>query len=182
MLRLGPIPLNSSSRQCCQRMCHFAESPYKSRGVRLQSKEASHIMHALRFGPLNDYPNLVRRGLNSTRANLKTKLIYLVFQKLTFVQSPVQFGLPELLQGPPKVLPVLLQVLAKHQDIAEVYCNEFIDVISEDLIHQPLERGRCITQPKRHDEKLKMASVSTKSYFLYRCLFHCNLVIARCKV
>ena len=98
------------------------------------------------------------------------------------MKSPIEFGFLELFQGLVKVLPVLFQVLAKHQDIIEVYYNEFINVISEDLIHQPLERGRCIAQPKRHDEKLKMASVSTKSHFLYRCLFHCNLVIARCKV
>ena len=77
---------------------------------------------------------------------------------------------------------MLVQVLAENQYIIQVYCNEFVQVASEDLIHQLLKCGWCIRQPKRHDEKLKVASVSTKSYFLDRRLFHRNLVVTRCEV
>ena len=52
------------------------------------------------------------------------------------------------------------------QYIVEVYYYEFVQISSEDLIHQPLESGWCVRQFKRHDEKLKMATVFSKSYFL----------------
>ena len=74
-------------------------------------------MNTLRFGPLDDCPNLVRRGLYSTWAGFKTEVIYLVFQKLALMKSPIQLGLPELFQWPPKVLPVLVHVLTKDRYI-----------------------------------------------------------------
>ena len=48
------------------------------------------------------------------RADFRTKIINLVFQELTFMKSPVQFCFLELVQRPPKVLLVLVQVPAKH--------------------------------------------------------------------
>ena len=47
MLHHRPIPLDSSSRQCCQRTYHLAESPHKSSIIRCQTKEATHVMHTL---------------------------------------------------------------------------------------------------------------------------------------
>ena len=146
----------------------------------IQASCAHH--HTLRLGPFNNCSDLLQGSLNPFGADFKTKVVNLVLQKFTFVKSPIQFCFPELLQRPPEVLPVLVQVPTKHQDIVEVSCNEFPDVVSEDLIHQPLESCRCVVQSKRHDKKLKMASVSTKSYFLYRRLFHRNLVVSRCEV
>ena len=135
-------------------------------------------MNTLRFGPLDDRPNLLRRGLNSSGADFKTKVINLVFQKFTFVKSPIQLGLPELFQCPPKVSPMLVHILTENENIVQIYCNEFLgymllisncneftNIISENLIHQPLKCGGCITQPEQHDEKLKMAPVCTKSCF-----------------
>ena len=61
---------------------------------------------------------------------------------------------------------MLVQVPTEDQYVVKVYCDEFVQVASEDLIHQPLESGWCIRQPKRHDEKLEVAAVSTKSCLL----------------
>ena len=166
MLHCGPIPLDCNSRHLCQRTCHLTESPHKSSVIRRQSKEASDVVNTLRSGPLYDRPDLPQGSLNSSRADFKTKVFNLVFQKLTFIKSLVQLGLPELVQRPPKVLPMLVQIATEYQNVIKVYCNKLVQISSEDLIHQPLESGWCIRQPKWHDEKLKMVAVSTKSCFL----------------
>ena len=166
MLHLGPIPLDSSSHHRCQRTCHLAESPHKSPIVRCQSKEATYVMNTLRSGPLNNCPDLPRRSLDSSRADFKTKIFHLVFQEFALMKLPLQLGFPELAQRPPKVLPMLVHIATEDQYIVEVYCNELIQISSEDLNHQPLKSGWCIRQPKWHDEKLEVASVSTKSCFL----------------
>ena len=54
----------------------------------------------------------------------------------------------------------------ENQDIVQVHCNKSPDIVREDLVHQPLKAGRCIAQPKRHDEEFKLAAVSTKSCLL----------------
>ena len=61
---------------------------------------------------------------------------------------------------------MLVQIVTEYQNIVKVYYNEFIQIFSEDLIHQPLKRGWCVRQPERHNEKLEMAVVSMKSCFL----------------
>ena len=81
-LRCGPFPLYSSSCKLCPRMHNLIESPHKSFVVWCQSEEATYIMYILRFRPLNDSPNLVRRGPNSPRADFKTQVIYLGPSKL----------------------------------------------------------------------------------------------------
>ena len=43
---------------------------------------------------------------------------------------------------------MLVHILTEYQDVIQVYYNEFPKIISEDLIHQPLERGWRIAQPK----------------------------------
>ena len=60
---------------------------------------------------------------------------------------------------------MLVHVSTEYRDVIQVYCNEFSNIVYEDLIHQLLERGRYIEQPKRHDEKFKMALVRTKAIF-----------------
>ena len=122
-------------------------------------------MHTLRFGPLNDCLNLLRRGLDSTRADFKTEVIQLVLQKLALVKSPIQLSVPELFQGLPKVLPMLVQIPTEYQDVVQAYCDEFSIVVSEDLVHQPLERGKCVAQPKWHDKKLKWPLLYKKVFF-----------------
>ena len=77
---------------------------------------------------------------------------------------------------------MLVNVPTEDYNVVKVYYDEFFQLVREDLIHQPLECGRRIAQPKRHDKKLKMAAVSMKSCLLYRRLFHRNLVVARCEV
>ena len=77
---------------------------------------------------------------------------------------------------------MLVHITTEYQDIVQVYCDEFSQIVSEDYIHQPLERRRCIAQPKQHDEKLKMVAVSTNNCLMYRSLFHRYLVVARCEV
>ena len=139
-------------------------------------------MHTLRSGPIDNCPDLPRRSLNSTRADFKTKIFYLVFQKFALMKSPIQLGLLELFQCPPKVLPMLVHTSTEDQYIIKVCCYEFVQVASEDLIHQPLERGWCIRQPKRHDKKLEVATVCSKSCLLNRRFFHRNLVVSRCEV
>ena len=74
-------------------------------------------MHTLRFRPLNDRLNLLRRGLNSSRVDYKTKVINLVVQEFTLMNSPIQLGLPKLFQCPLKVFPMLVYVLIEYQDI-----------------------------------------------------------------
>ena len=80
-------------------------------------------MHTLRSGPLYNRLNLIRRGLDSSWADFKTKVIYLVFPKFALVKSPIQLGLPELFQCPPKMLPMLIEVPTEDQYIVQVYCN-----------------------------------------------------------
>ena len=123
-------------------------------------------MDTLRFRSFYNCLDLLWGSLNLSWADLKTKIINLVFQKLTFMKSLVQLCFLELVQCPPKVLPMLLQIATEDQYIIEVYQDEFVQIASEDLIHQPLERGWCIRQPKRHEEKLQVALVCLKSYFL----------------
>ena len=77
---------------------------------------------------------------------------------------------------------MLGQIATEYQNVVKVYCNEFVQIVREDLVHQLLERGWCVAQPKQHDKKLKVASVNMKSCLLYRRLFHHNLVVARCEV
>ena len=77
---------------------------------------------------------------------------------------------------------MLFQILVEYQNIIQVYCDEFSQIVREDLVHQPLECAWCIAQTKRHNEELKMAKVCMKSYFLYGRLFHRNLVVTRCEV
>ena len=98
MLRCGPFPLYSSSRYLCHQTCHLAESPHKSFVVRCQSEEASHVMHTLWLGPLNNRLDLLRGSLDSPWADFKTKIINLVFQELALMKSPVQLCFPELVQ------------------------------------------------------------------------------------
>ena len=143
-------------------------------------QEAAYVVNTLQSGPLYGCPDLPWGSLNSSRADFKTKVFNLVLQKLAFMKSPIQFGFPELVQRPPKVLLMLVQVLDEDQNIIKVYCNELVQIANEDLVHQPLKGGWCVRQPEQHDEKLEVAPVQTKSYFLNRRFFHSNLVVSKC--
>ena len=115
MLRCGPIPLDSSSRQLYQRTCHLTESPHKPPVIRGQSKEAAYVMYALRSGPLNHCSNLPRRSFDSTWADFKTKIVDSILQKLALMKSPIRLCFPELLQCPPKMLPMLVNIATENQ-------------------------------------------------------------------
>jgi hypothetical protein len=52
----------------------------------------------------------------------------------------------------------------------------------EDLIHEALKSGRCITQAKGHDQELIMALMSSKGSFGNIDLFHTYLVVSRMKI
>ena len=77
---------------------------------------------------------------------------------------------------------MLVNLTTEYKDAVQVHSNEFANIIGEDLIHQPLEAGRCIAQPKGHDEKLKITVVKYENCLLDRFFFHCNLVVTRCKI
>ena len=165
VLRRGQIPLNSNSRQLRQRTHHLTESPHEPPVIRGQSKKSAHVMDTLRFGPLNNCPNLLWRGLNSSRADFKTKVINLVFQKFAFAKSRVQLALPELFQCPPKMFPMLIHVLTEHQDIVQINCNEFYNTICEDLVHQQLKTGGCMHNPNGMTRNSKCPRVVQKAVF-----------------
>ena len=98
-------------------MRHLAEPPHKPPIVRGQSKEAAYIVYALRFGPFDNRFNLPRRSFNSIWADFKAEIIDLSLQELALVKSPVQFCFPELLQSPPKVPPMLVNISTENEDV-----------------------------------------------------------------
>ena len=98
------------------------------------------------------------------------------------MKLPVQLYFPELLQCSPKVLPMLVKIATENQNVLQIRCNESSYIINEDLVHQPLKTCRCVAQPKKHDEKLKVTAISMESCLLYQCLLHLNLVVSRCEI
>jgi hypothetical protein len=52
----------------------------------------------------------------------------------------------------------------------------------EDMIYEALEGGGEITQDKGHDQKLRVALMSSKGSFGNVCLFHMYLVVAQMKI
>ena len=68
------------------------------------------------------------------------------------------------------------------EDIVKKYQNEFLQIGSEDLIHQGLECGRSISETKGHDQKLIVAIMCAESYFRDIILMNPNLMIPRAKI
>ncbi len=66
--------------------------------------------------------------------------------------------LPQLVQYLSNGLYVLFAlILSVDKDIIEVYYDENVELLCQDLVDVALERGRCISQSKRHHLVLKMA-------------------------
>ena len=49
-------------------------------------------MNTLLSGPLDNRPDLPRGSLNSSRADFKTKVFHLAFQKFALVKSPIEMA------------------------------------------------------------------------------------------
>jgi hypothetical protein len=52
----------------------------------------------------------------------------------------------------------------------------------EEMIHEALESGGSITQPKGHDQKLIVGLIISKGSLRNVCIFHTDLVVARMKI
>ena len=53
---------------------------------------------------------------------------------------------------------------------------------TEDMVHEALEGGGGVTQPKGHDQKLIVVLMSAKGHLGNVSLLHTYLVIARVKI
>jgi hypothetical protein len=67
--------------------------------------------------------------------------------------------------------------LVVYQYIIEEHQKVFPQLSSEDVVHARLESGRCISQPKWHDQELKMSEVVSECGLLYILLPDVDLMI-----
>ena len=79
-----------------------------------------------------------------------------------------------------KMIYVLLQIAAKHQDIIDV--GETIRKVSKDRIHHPLEGVPCIPEAKGKAQKLEHPEWSDDRCLTDIFFSHQNLVIPLLKV
>src|SRR6266705_6303331 len=63
------------------------------------------------------------------------------------------------------------------KNIIWVYYYTHIDHILEDFVHHILERSRSISQPKRHDQILKMTISRTECCLPFVALFDPNKIV-----
>ena len=151
-------------------MCHIAESRHKSLVVQGRSKEATYILNILRFRAFDYLFNLLRRSLNSFGADFKTNVIDLVHQKCAFVKSSVQFCFPELSQGPPKLLPMLVQVSTENYYIVQVFYNKSSNIVLKILFISRWKLAGTLYSPNGITRNLKRPRFVRKLFSISKIL------------
>src|ERR1700731_1041533 len=75
--------------------------------------------------------------------------------KFTLHQVQEETVLPEPSEYLSDMFNVLFQVLRVDEDVVEVDNHECVKEVGEDVIHEVLESGRCICEPKGHHTPFK---------------------------
>ena len=76
------------------------------------------------------------------------------------------------------MLYVLFKRSRKDEDVVQVYQHECIQLLSEYLIHEMLERCWCIRNPKRHYYEFEVASLHPKRRFVNIFFLYSYLMVA----
>jgi hypothetical protein len=63
--------------------------------------------------------------------------------QFALVGAKVQFMFSKLGENKFEMLLVILDTLAKHEDVVQVYMEEYTYVFAENGVHQSLEGGQC---------------------------------------
>lgn len=77
---------------------------------------------------------------------------------------------------------MLVQTCTIHQYIVKENDDTLTKERLKYVIHSRLECGRRIREPKRHNQKFKVAIVSPEGSFKDVCLMHMDLMITRMKI
>ena len=82
----------------------------------------------------------------------------------------------------PQVYHMVLWGGRKDKHVVQVYGDKIIKQPLKDSMHQPLERGWSIREPKGHHEELKQSVAGRECCLMNMCRCDCDLVIPRSKV
>jgi hypothetical protein len=74
---------------------------------------------------------------------------------------------------------MLIPCLVVDQYVVEEYQDVLPQLSYKDMIHARLESGRCIGQPKQHDQEIKMTEMEYECGILYIMLSDVDLMISR---
>ena len=77
---------------------------------------------------------------------------------------------------------MLLGVIREDQNVIEINNNSNVKKILEDVIHETLGSGRCISQTKGHDMPFKRAIASTESGLPFVTFSYVDQVISMSEV
>ena len=72
---------------------------------------------------------------------------------------------------------LFLLCFAKHQDIIQIYNYKIINESMKDIIHDPHESSRCVTEPERHHKPFIQTLFCFKRYFPGIIFSNTDLVI-----
>ena len=75
--------------------------------------------------------------------------------KFTLSRVQEETVLPEPLEHLSDMFDMLFRVLGVDEDVVEVDDHEHVKEVREDVVHEVLEGGRCICEPKGHHTPLE---------------------------
>ncbi len=73
--------------------------------------------------------------------------------EFVFLELGIQLVFPQSLEHLPKVLHMLLQGAIIDQNVVYVDDDKIIKPFSKNVIHESVERGGCISEPKKHHQE-----------------------------
>jgi hypothetical protein len=143
-----PLKLNAFVKQISQRLSNLGKVLDESTAIACKDEKTSHLLNVLQRSPVKNSLNSFRVNSDTILGNHMTKVGYFQKPEFTFGELGIQLMLSKLLQNKTKMFSMLFLVLRKYQDIIQIYHDELVEVIHEDIIHQAGERSWSIRQAK----------------------------------
>ncbi|CEO95381.1 hypothetical protein PBRA_009647 [Plasmodiophora brassicae] len=77
---------------------------------------------------------------------------------------------------------MVLRIARKYQDVVEVHEDEYVQVVPEQVVHEPLECGGSIGQPERHHQVLEESKRCAKRGFPFVAFPDPDLMVGRAEI
>jgi DNA-directed RNA polymerase subunit F len=167
--------------EICKRLGDLGEILNKA-AVTCQTEETSHLLDILRRKPFNDRLDGFRIDSNAFSRNDMAKIDDLRKPKFTFGELGIETVFTKLQEDEAKMLFMLLIGLGLDKDIIKIDYHKLVEVLHENVVHQPRESGRSISEAKGHDGVFVETITSFEGCLGYILLADFDLVITTSQI
>jgi hypothetical protein len=145
-------------------------------------KEAAETANRVRLRPSRDGVDLVAVHGDSLGRDHVVEVSHRRLREGALGALEPQLVFPEGGEDGVEVLEMRGPRWAVDEDVIKKHEHELTEERAQHGVHQALECGRCIREPKRHDQELEVAFVSAESHFLHVVDVHPHFMVAGTQV